>query len=98
MIDVAYLDTLLATLNKHGVSSFKNAGLELYISSPPGTDNIQAPSPANQEPIIEALKKQEEALPPDLRADDLMNADKVLNWSSPDHRDEQLPLAGEAEL
>lgn len=52
--------------------------------------------------IAETLKKQEEAMPPDLRADALMDQDKVLNWSSPDQRpideEPELPLTGEQSL
>lgn len=55
----------------------------------------QAPVPALDP--LEGLRKQEESIPPDLRADDLMNADKVLNWSSPDG-DQGIPLTGEQDL
>lgn len=50
--------------------------------------------------IAETIKKQEESLPPDLRADNLMNQDNILNWSSPDQPQEQpaMPLTGEAPL
>jgi hypothetical protein len=52
--------------------------------------------------LVDTIKKQEEALPVDLRADALMDQDKILNWSSPDQKpfeqDQELPLTGEMPL
>jgi hypothetical protein len=72
----------------------KTGELEIQFG-PPKTVESPLPGPAQ---AFEALKKQEENLPPDLRADDLMNADKTLFWSSPDGKNEDMPLAGEQEL
>lgn len=96
MVKVDYLKRVLEVCASHSVQSIKIEGLEIHFA-PKGAIESQDTSPASNEPIIEALKKQEESLPPDLRADDLMNHDKVLNWSSPDAGD-QLPLTGEQEL
>ena len=50
--------------------------------------------------IADTIRKQEESLPVDLRADSLMDQDKILNWSSPDQNPEEpeLPLTGEQPL
>jgi len=50
--------------------------------------------------IAETLRKQEEAMPPDLRADSLMDYDKIINWSSPDQSPDEppMPLTGEEAL
>ena len=90
MIDIAYVEKLLPTLKAFGVIYFKTPEFELTLAELP-TSEVQAPGPA-LDPLIQALTKQEESLPPDLRADDIMNADKVLNWSSPDVGDD-MPLA-----
>lgn len=52
------------------------------------------------ENIASAVKKQEESLPIDLRADSLLDQDKILNWSSPDQaqNEQELPLTGEQPL
>lgn len=70
-------------------------GLGVVFGPPIEDASTQAPA---HSPLVDALKKHEESLPPDLRADDLMNHDKVLNWSSPDGGEVQIPLAGEQDL
>lgn len=110
MIDTRYIHDLLGILKTQGVKSFKTNGLELefhiaeIVSSPARTnwptDPPLANGPDSTQIIADALKKQEEAMPIDLRADSLMDHDKVLNWSSPDQSPDQpeLPLTGEAPL
>lgn len=106
MIDNGYLQNLLPILKLHGVKRIKTQGLELEfhveqskistvpwgLPDPVPTDSVQN--------IADTIRKQEEAMPPDLRADSLMDVDKILNWSSPDHSTEELPmpLTGEEPL
>jgi hypothetical protein len=101
VIDRAYLSELLPILKANGVANIKMAGLELSfhvehkdvaIGAAPG------PHPDSTDKIAETIRKQEEALPPDLRADSLMDEDKVLNWSSPDAGQGELPLTGDQPL
>lgn len=96
MTDLTYLKHVLTLLKEQGVVHIKMPGLEITLGSPSSKDVVQAQAPAS-DPLIDALKKQEESLPPDLRADDLMSADKVLNWSSPDGQ-ESLPLTEDTPL
>lgn len=89
MIDLEYLSRLISLLKKEKVTHFKKDDLLLTFGEP-------GESP---EALISTLKKQEESLPPDLRADDLMNFDKVLNWSgSPDSSELEMPLTGDLPL
>lgn len=77
----------------HGLEiSFTNSNIETVAKDLADNDSIKI--------ITDTLKKQEEAMPPDLRADALMDQDKVLNWSSPDQipNDIPLPLTGEEDL
>ncbi len=101
-MNVQTLSKLIPILRANGVANFKMAGLELsfYVGhkdvvpaevlAPPPSDSV-----AN---IAEAVRKQEESLPPSLRADSLMDEDKILNWSSPDQQADQMaiPLTGES--
>lgn len=50
---------------------------------------------ADLKEIAAEVKKQEESLPPDLRADELMNHDKVMFWSGQGADEDTLPLTGE---
>jgi hypothetical protein len=94
VITALQLKEILEVCASHSVASIKMPELEVSFV-PLGSREAQAPVPASDP--LEGLRKQEESIPPDLRADDLMNADKVLNWSSPDG-DPGIPLAGEQEL
>lgn len=109
MVDKAYLQDLLAILKTHNVKHLKMNGLELTFhveqsQALPGitgsTDSAE--SDKSSRIIAETIKKQEATLPPDLRADSLMDQDKILNWSSPDQKpfeeDQELPLTGEQPL
>lgn len=81
---------LLPHLKAHNVSKFKLGALEILLTSD---------SSDSMEKVKDVLTKQEEALPPDLRADSLMDQDKILNWSTqPDSEVDPLPLTGEGEL
>lgn len=97
MTDLKYLSDLLPLLKLNGVRSIKMQGLELLFHA----EQLPLPIPIKDSTQIiqDALKKQEEAMPQDLRADHLMDQDKVLHWSSPDQGpDQELPLTGEADL
>lgn len=87
-----YLEKLLPILRAHGVTHYKNSEIELTLSLKESAQDL------GTAPLIEALKKQEESLPPDFRADDLMNESKVMFYSAPDNQDEAMPLTEELEL
>ena len=98
--DLPFISGLLKQLKSHNVKYIKMSGLELEFHV---EQSVRADMPAPEdsaEIIADTIKKQEEAMPPDLRADSLMDHDKVLNWSSPDQELEQppMPLTGEAPL
>lgn len=114
MLDATYLKTVLDILSTHKVKNFKTNGLELSfhveqegllggqsLDSKSSIDGSTPSDPAKDSTqlIADTIKKQEESLPPDLRADNLMNQDNILNWSSPDQSQEQpMPLTGEQPL
>ena len=106
MTDLRYIQDLLPVLKLHGVKHIKMHGLELLFhieQASKDINNISASNDIDSLPIIaDALKKQEEAMPPDLRADALMDQDRILNWSSPDQKpfeeDISLPLTDEQPL
>lgn len=105
MVDKAYLQDLLAILKLHNVKHIKMQGLELSFHVEQGSELQKIlGTPIHETPsteiIAEAILKQEQSMPPDLRADSLMDADKILNWSSPDQSAEEpeLPLTGEVPL
>lgn len=110
MIDKSYLQDLLPILKLHGVKCLKTQGLEIqfYVEHKKAQDisasglTSSLDSDNSTQIIADTLKKQEEAMPPDLRADALMDQDKILNWSSPDQKafeeEPELPLTGEQPL
>lgn len=111
MVDTRYLQELVIILKSNGVKHIKMQGLELsfHVEQILGMEQILGDSPINPnissdstQIIADTLRKQEEAMPPDLRADALMDQDKILNWSSPDQKafDEEpsLPLTDEQPL
>ncbi len=86
------LEELLILLNKYACTRFKRAGLEIELSSHNIPSPIAAPLPAETSTgTIQEIPIAEEELPIDLRADELMKQDAILNWSSPDSQ-EDLPL------
>lgn len=88
MTDLTYLKELFQILKSNQVTTYKEGGLEIsLIPASPG------PSPAILQP-----DPQEQTLPPDLRADTLMDEDKILNWSAPPNGDDQLPLTDDMPL
>lgn len=88
------LKALLRILRENHVTQFKDAKFEITLSE---SAHITRAAKNTNKNIIETLKKEEERLPPDLRADDLMNYDRVLNWSgSGDQGD--MPLTGDEAL
>lgn len=85
MASVEYLKQLLPVLREFGVLSFKTEGIELSLSIKEIEQKVQPEKPI------------EESLPPDLKADDLFNHDKILHWSGSGD-DEPMPLTGEDRL
>jgi hypothetical protein len=113
MLDRQYLEALLPILKLNGIKHIKMQGLELefHVEQKDAPDTIARSADETSlvhendksiEHIVDAVKKQEESMPPDLRADSLMDQDKILNWSSPDHKsfeeEAALPLTGEMPL
>lgn len=107
MVDLEYLSQLLVLLREQGVSSFKSTGLSLKFHvelNPIDDEEIWLKSSKPEEPKdevkIQEVPINEEALPPDLRTDNITDYDKILNWSgSPDLGDQpELPLTGDAPL
>jgi ribosome biogenesis protein Tsr3 len=88
------LKALLKLLRENHVTQFKDAKFEITLSE---SAHILKASKNTNKKIIETLKKEEERLPPDLRADDMMNYDKVLNWSG-SGEDGDMPLTGDEAL
>lgn len=86
MVDLEYLTKLIQLTKNEGLTHFKMAGLEFSL----GVKTITEPTPPP------AKQMTEQDMPPDLRADDTMSYDKILNWSGSSDPDEgQLPLTGE---
>ena len=85
MASVEYLQKILPVLREHGVLSFKCDGIELSFSIKEIEPKVQPENPA------------ETNTPPDLKADDLFNHDKILHWSGSGD-DEPMPLTGEDRL
>jgi hypothetical protein len=110
MTDLRYIQDLVAILKTHQVSHIKMQGLELTFHVEHTTNVVSTGLPYttnvvtddSTQIIADALKKQEESMPPDLRADALMDQEKILNWSSPDQKsfdqEPELPLTGEQPL
>lgn len=91
------LKDLLQLLQAHRVAVYRVKDLELCFHPPCDTKTAQA----TQEETHKLVDVPEpENMPPDLRADDLMNAEKVLHWSaSPDVNDSSdMPLTGDAPI
>jgi hypothetical protein len=102
MIDKAYLADLLPILRLNGVTHIKMQGIELSFEHKNKfhVEHPQESTESSTDVLVDALRKQEEAMPVDLRADTLMDQDKILNWSSPDQGPDEpeLPLTGEQPL
>ncbi len=83
VISLDYLAKLFPIMREHGCSHLKMEGLELSIGM------LETSPKVAQVPPLASMPHT-----PDLRADDLMSYDTVLNWSgSPS--DDQMPLAPE---
>jgi hypothetical protein len=101
-MDAKLLGEILPCLRLHGVKRFKCADFELELSPDPIAK-------AKAEAEVEAQMKkqaeeQEKKLPPDLRADETMKEDTILNWSAPDGPgdpvtpSESMPMTGDAPI
>lgn len=82
MIDLSYLKGLIELAKTQGLTHFKMQGLEFAIGQDP-------------QELKKQIEEQESKLPPDLRADDLMNQDKLMFWSGSNDSQDKLPLTGE---
>lgn len=87
-MELPALESLLTLLKKHGCIKYKNAVLELEIE-------LASPHPEVLSTKDELIPVPEDNLPPDLKADDLFNYDKVLNWSGTPDNEPELPLTGD---
>ena len=89
---VQELIQVLPELTKAKVKSFKWAELEIQF-------HVEQEQADATKQVIEALKKQEEQLPVDLRTDNINSFDSVLNWSaSPDQNQPDIPGTGDQPL
>lgn len=93
MTDLTYLKELFQILKSNQVTAYKEGGLEIRLLSTKIPDVDPSPSPA-----MTIDSPQESNLPPDLRADTLMDEDKILNWSAPPSGDDSFPLTGDLPL
>ncbi len=95
------IKALLSHLKKYHVQSFKHGDCEItFFESVPKVTRVRESKPLAEE-LLKIAAQEQENIPPDLRADDTMNYDKILNWSgSPDPNEmpEPLPLTGEGAL
>lgn len=75
----------------------QKGGIHAGSTAPKSFETIETEDPDSTQIIADTLRKQEEAMPVDLRADTLLDQDKILNWSSPDQspNEPELPLTGE---
>lgn len=87
-VNLDLIKHLLPILREHGVSHVKMEGLELSFGVLE-TRPKEVPAPP--------LASEEAFLPPDLKADDLFNHDKVLHWSGSGESG-AMPLTGEEAL
>lgn len=87
MVDIEYLKELLPVLKAHKLKVYQDNGLVLEFHE----------EHQSMEAVAEDLKKVESQMPVDLRADNLMDHDKILNWSTAGEADE-MPLAGDLPL
>ncbi len=81
------------------VQSYKGGGVELLFHVelvPSAGAPLSSPPSSNQ--LLE-VPIDEKMIPPDLRADVLMDGDKILNWSAPGAQDDHsIPLTGDTPL
>lgn len=105
--NVTELKELIPILKSNGVLKFKEGGLEIVFHVEQQLPSVSLPSVdiSPGRPLSEAIqemhKNEENSLPPDLRTDNITDADKVLNWSVPNQEDDQanvIPLTGDQQL
>jgi hypothetical protein len=90
---------ILSYLRKNNVQRFKSGDVEIsFFQQEPKVKPDLSSKPLSEE--LKAIAQREQGnIPPDLRADDTMNFDKILHWSgSPDQEELPMPLTGEGEL
>lgn len=94
------IKSLLSHLKRNNVQIFKIKDIEIqFFESQKLIERKEAikrqESAETAKNLAETIKQQELNMPPDLRADDLMNADKIMNWSAAPESGEPVPLTGE---
>jgi hypothetical protein len=90
---------LLAHLAENNVQHFKCGDIEIAFYPKIQEPTKPTSSPSLADKLTEIAKTEASNMPPDLRADDTMNYDKILHWSgSPDPNVPDLPLTGEDAL
>lgn len=75
-------------------------GLEISVERSVELVEHSVEQPDSAEQIMQALRKHEDSLPPDLRAENINSYDAILNWSgSPEANDgEEMPMTGDQPL
>lgn len=94
------LTALLPLLRSHGVKFYADGKLEIefeYAGIQPHT-GVQAPA-VQPQMVLSPTVGAEASIPPDLRADDSMSYDKILNWSATPEDDKQpVAMTGDAPI
>lgn len=86
---------ILPFLRAQGVSKFEVTDFKVEFHA--GMTPAEAEKEATK--TVEAVKTAEAALPPDLRTSEIMDQDKIMNWSAPPSPGDgpEMPLTGEGE-
>lgn len=93
-MDMESITKLIPLCASSRVKSIKYDGLEIVFHVEP------EPRGQSTDKIVEAMRAQEQQLPPDLRTDAISSYDAILNWSgSPDpSKEAEIPLTGDQPL
>lgn len=95
-MEIYRLAELLSTLNKARVRSFEGEGIKLELFGSSEIIDVQPEKPSTvSNPLTTPVA------PPDLKADDLMSFDKILNWSAPgsdEGEGESMPMTGDVPI
>lgn len=81
-MELSILEKLLPLLSTHRVTSYRNAGVEILFDLYPKINPSTGPLPlaSSEVPTAPGIPVD----PNEFKANELMDFDKVLNWSSPD--------------
>lgn len=89
-MDLKELESTLTLLTKYNVKRYLAGGVEIELNP---QEHPTSPRPLDTKDHF--VPAPEDHLPPDLKADDLFNYDKVLNWSGTPDNEAEMPLTGD---